>query len=162
MKANFFVFNSPPKKANLKMLIFALAYWGRCFCLFLGELKKPKSLFEIHWPLVIWHFKIINLNKNLEKKLFKKSAAFPISTQTLIHFLFAKWELIKKTLRKFNSSIYFYNGYVSRDSIFDHIVAYLILGWFFLANISIIVSIVLGPSSVFQYSSLELRLCLFV
>ena len=39
-------------KMNLKMLIFALAYWGRNFLfVFLGELKKPKSPFEINWPL---------------------------------------------------------------------------------------------------------------
>ena len=47
-KGNFSVFNSP-KKMNLKMLIFALAYWGRNFLfVLLGELKKPKSPFEIN------------------------------------------------------------------------------------------------------------------
>ena len=42
-KGNFSVFNSH-KKMNLKMLIFALAYWGqKLFIRFLGELKKTKS-----------------------------------------------------------------------------------------------------------------------
>ena len=41
---------------KLKMLIFALSYLGRYFFVhFLGELKKPKSLFEINWPLVGFH-----------------------------------------------------------------------------------------------------------
>ena len=34
------------------MLSFSLAYWGQNFFVrFLGELKKPKSPFEINWPL---------------------------------------------------------------------------------------------------------------
>jgi hypothetical protein len=34
------------------MFIFALAYCGRNFTfIFFGELKKPKSPFEINWPL---------------------------------------------------------------------------------------------------------------
>ena len=48
-KGNFVVFNSQ-KKTDLKMLIFALAYFPISIC-FLGELKKTKSPFEINWPL---------------------------------------------------------------------------------------------------------------
>lgn len=34
------------------MLILALVYWdGKFLVHFLGELKKPKSPFEIKWPL---------------------------------------------------------------------------------------------------------------
>ena len=48
LKGNFSAFNYP-KKMNLKMLIFALAYKAQKFPVcFWGELKKPKSPFEIN------------------------------------------------------------------------------------------------------------------
>jgi hypothetical protein len=43
------------QKTNLKILFFALTYWGRSFSFdFLEELKKTKSPFEINWPFILW------------------------------------------------------------------------------------------------------------
>ena len=46
-KGNFGVFNSS-KKTNLKILILALAYWGRNFLFVFGRIDKTKKSFQIN------------------------------------------------------------------------------------------------------------------
>ena len=80
-KGNFSVFNSPPNKRNLKMLIFALDYWGRKFLFVLGgELKKQKSPFEINWPLSSMYHHLLgstSLFNALTKVLLTDKNLFP-------------------------------------------------------------------------------------
>ena len=89
-KGNFSVFNSP-KKNELENVNFCPSLLGQKFFVrFLGELNKPKSPFEINWPLHTCnksHFKERVYTKSISKNLLHCSISH-YSAASGLWFLF--------------------------------------------------------------------------